>query len=172
MSATHSPQRGEWTYPGHALPTLEGRITGVIAINADPDKPHRRLLTVQCSTCHAAYTDHQIFAVKAINFARTRKGGYAFGSEPFRRCSTCRDAGLEPDNAAFLRHVEKFRDRARDSLCRSDEYCELQGRTLRAKGPERGVLQSRLEDMLRKVCEKAEAEAEATWDTAEQSTAA
>lgn len=172
MSTTHTPRRGEWNYPGHTLPTLEGHTDGTISITVDPDKPHRKLLTVQCSVCHATYTDHQILAVNAINFARTKQGAYSFGAEPFRRCSTCRDAGREPENAPYLRHVKKMQDNARSTLVRSDEFNELQNRALRAKEPERSVLQAQLEDMLRKTYEKSEAEAEAAWNTAGKSAAA
>lgn len=169
---TLNPQRGEWTYPGHTLPTLEGLVSGTVAIHDNPKDSSRPLFTVQCSTCHATYTDHQIFAVQAINFARTPQGGYTFGTEPFRRCSTCREKGREPDNAAYLRHVKKLQENARCSLIRSDKFRELQDRTLRAQGPERSVLQAQLEDMLRKTYEAAEAEADATWETTGKSAAA
>lgn len=172
MTISHTARRGEWDYPGRVLPTLEGCVSGIIARDVDPEKPHRKLLTVQCSTCHATYTDHQIFAVQAINFARTPQGGYTFGTEPFRRCSTCREKGREPDNAAYLRHVNKLQENARCSLIRSDKFRELQDRTLRAQGPERSVLQTQLEDMLRKAYEAAEAEADATWETTGKSAAA
>lgn len=163
MSHDFIPEKGQWFNPGHELPTAEGRVTGIISINPEPDNPSKNLVTVQCSTCHNTYTDIGIIALNAINFARPT----GIGNEPFRRCTTCRTEDRHPSNAEYLRHVQRVREAARGRLSMSQDYSDLQERSLRAEGSERMRLHAELEDMLRKCDEVAHKKADEMWEAAQ-----
>lgn len=165
---TPASHKGQWLNPGHELPTLDDCVTGVVGLAPDPDNPSRNLMTVQCSTCHATYTDSGILAVRAINFARPS----GFGHEPFRRCATCRDEDRQPDAVEYLRHIQRVREKARGALTRSEKFRELQNRSLKARGAEHIRLHAQLEDMLRQCDNAAREEAEASWQDQAASPAA
>ena len=76
--------------PGHLLPTLAGRVSGVVG-------HHLRDWTVQCQVCQGTATGHLIFVVNWANF--TPDEGHR-GTTRYRRCIDCRKAGKHPEEDA------------------------------------------------------------------------
>jgi hypothetical protein len=70
--------------PGHLLPTLPGKVTGVVAHESP------KTWTVQCQVCFRTGTGHLIFAVNWANF--TPDEGHR-GTTGYRRCIDCQRAG-------------------------------------------------------------------------------
>ena len=83
------------TDPGHALPKLEGKVSGVVGWQTD-DKG-KSIASVQCSTCHQVAAGPTIFAVQWALF--TKDAGEP-GIHPYRRCQDCRDARRHPGAAS------------------------------------------------------------------------
>ena len=84
--------------PGHLLPTLRGKVSGVVG-HTPP-----KTWTVQCAVCFTCATGPLIFAVNWANFTPEWHGA----SEPssgaplrYRRCVDCQKARKHPEPTLF-----------------------------------------------------------------------
>lgn len=81
-----------WTDQPGPLPTLPGKVEGIVASwDATPDA--RARVTVQCSACHRTHTDVVFWAVKACDFSADPG---ETGWHKYRRCDDCRNARRHP----------------------------------------------------------------------------
>lgn len=87
-----------FTYPGRLLPTMPGKVSGIV------DHAPPRTWTVQCSVCFTCATGHLIFAVNWANFAphwHSATEPNHGAPLPYRRCIDCQKAGKHPEPTLF-----------------------------------------------------------------------
>ena len=84
--------------PGHLLPTMRGKVSGVVGHNAAATT-----WTIQCSVCFTCATGPLILAVNWCDFtADVNDHGYPTGAPlPYRRCDDCRKARKHPEPGLF-----------------------------------------------------------------------
>lgn len=90
-----SPPDLEFANPGHILPTLEGKVTGIVGYEEGAGPRGRPLCTTQCAVCFTTATGATFSAVQHIKFTPDEEFHAAL---KYRRCRECRAQKKHPSN--------------------------------------------------------------------------